>query len=176
MSWFLHLKYYLLTSHYGRINTRFLVLLLLTLHMFPSHPPFYHHNYDIILFRSDSRHCISITICVCVHAELCPTVCDPKDCSAPGSSVWGIFQAKNTGVGSHFLFQGICPTKGLNPHHLCFLHWQADSLPLCHLGSPSLSMSVLFTFKPCSTPWLGEGDGTPLQYSCLENPMDGGAW
>ena len=22
----------------------------------------------------------------------------------------------------------------------------------------------------------GEGDGTPLQYSCLENPMNGGAW
>ena len=22
----------------------------------------------------------------------------------------------------------------------------------------------------------GEGDGTPLQYFCLENPMDGGAW
>ena len=26
------------------------------------------------------------------------------------------------------------------------------------------------------TPILGEGNGTPLQYSCLENPMDGGAW
>ena len=25
-------------------------------------------------------------------------------------------------------------------------------------------------------PNSGEGDGTPLQYSCLENPMDGGAW
>ena len=25
-------------------------------------------------------------------------------------------------------------------------------------------------------PFLGEGNGTPLQYSCLENPMDGGAW
>ena len=24
--------------------------------------------------------------------------------------------------------------------------------------------------------WTGEGNGTPLQYSCLENPMDGGAW
>ena len=27
--------------------------------------------------------------------------------------------------------------------------------------------------------WLqggGEGDGTPFRYSCLENPMDGGAW
>ena len=23
---------------------------------------------------------------------------------------------------------------------------------------------------------IGEGNGTPLQYSCLENPMDGGAW
>ena len=24
--------------------------------------------------------------------------------------------------------------------------------------------------------WSGEGNGTPLQYSCLENPMDEGAW
>ena len=28
---------------------------------------------------------------------------------------------------------------------------------------------------PCSF-FVGEGNGTPLQYSCLENPMDGGAW
>ena len=27
----------------------------------------------------------------------------------------------------------------------------------------------------CSYPSL-EGNGNPLQYSCLENPMDGGAW
>ena len=27
-----------------------------------------------------------------------------------------------------------------------------------------------------SSPLPGEGNGTPLQYSCLENPMDGGAW
>ena len=30
------------------------------------------------------------------------------------------------------------------------------------------------------SPWVrkipGEGNGNPLQYSCLENPMDGGAW
>ena len=30
---------------------------------------------------------------------------------------------------------------------------------------------MLITVTP-----LGEGNGTPLQYSCLENPMDGGAW
>ena len=33
---------------------------------------------------------------------------------------------------------------------------------------------------PCSIPGSGrssgEGNGNPLQYSCLENPMDGGAW
>ena len=33
---------------------------------------------------------------------------------------------------------------------------------------------------PASIPGLGrspgEGNGNPLQYSCLENPMDGGAW
>ena len=31
---------------------------------------------------------------------------------------------------------------------------------------------------PKVSPWLflGEGNGTPLQSSCLENPMDGGAW
>ena len=27
-----------------------------------------------------------------------------------------------------------------------------------------------------SQPVSGEGNGTPLQYSCLENPMDRGAW
>ena len=26
------------------------------------------------------------------------------------------------------------------------------------------------------TTFIGEDNGTPLQYSCLENPMDGGAW
>ena len=29
---------------------------------------------------------------------------------------------------------------------------------------------------PGSGRFLGEGNGYPLQYSCLENPMDGGAW
>ena len=28
----------------------------------------------------------------------------------------------------------------------------------------------------CLGGFCGEGNGTPLQYSCLENPMDGGAW
>ena len=41
------------------------------------------------------------------------------------------------------------------------------SLPLRRKALPSWQNLVAF---------FGEGDGTPLQYSCLENPMDGGAW
>ena len=44
----------------------------------------------------------------------CPTLCDPVDCSLPGSSVHGILQAP-TGVGCHFLLQGIFLTQGSNP-------------------------------------------------------------
>ena len=43
------------------------------------------------------------------------------------------FSGKNTGMGSHFLFQGIFPTQGLT---LCPLLWQTDSLPLSYLRSP----------------------------------------
>ena len=38
----------------------------------------------------------------------------------------------------------------------------------------SLGRSLISSVT-CST-FYGEGNGTPLQYSCLENPMDGGAW
>ena len=48
-------------------------------------------------------------------AQSCPTLCDPMDCSPPGSSVHGILPGKNTGVGCHFLLQGIFPTQGSNP-------------------------------------------------------------
>ena len=37
--------------------------------------------------------------------QSCPTLCDPIDGSPSGSSVRGILQAKNTGVGCHFLLQ-----------------------------------------------------------------------
>ena len=42
---------------------------------------------------------------------------------------------KNTRVGCRALFQRIFQTQGSNP---CLLHWQADSLPLSHQGSPGI--------------------------------------
>ena len=58
------------------------------------------------------------------------------DCSLPGSSVRGISPCKNTGVGCHFLLQGIFLNQGSNLSLLHLLHWQADSLPLRLRGSP----------------------------------------
>ena len=58
------------------------------------------------------------------------------DYSLPGSFVYGMFPGKNTGVDCHFLLQEIFLTQGLNPHLLCLLHWQMDSLPLAPPGKP----------------------------------------
>ena len=35
---------------------------------------------------------------------------------------------------------------------------------------------LVYNLPFLNCPCLGEGNGTPLQYSCLENPMDRGAW
>ena len=80
------------------------------------------------------------TTCACMRAkslQLCPTLCLPMDCSSPGSSVHGDSPGKNTRMGCYFLLQGIFLTEGSNPRPLHLLHWQAGSLPLCHLGSPN---------------------------------------
>ena len=54
------------------------------------------------------------------------------------------FPGRNIVVDCHFLFQGVFPTQGLNLHLLLLLNWQADSLPLHHLGSPFISSDSLY--------------------------------
>ena len=68
------------------------------------------------------------------------------------------------------------------PHFYCSIHacdywlqlWIAQA-PLrqeAHIKhcSTNVGLDSIYSIKG------GEGNGTPLQYSCLENPMDGGAW
>ena len=50
------------------------------------------------------------------------------------------FPGKNTGMGCHFLLQGIFPAQGSILH---LLHWQADSLLQCHMGNPLSCEKIL---------------------------------
>ena len=89
---------------------------------------------------------VCVCVCVCVRARVrarahaliqsCPILCDLMGCyPARLLCLWN-FPGKYTGVGCLFLLQGIFLTQGSSWYLWCLLHWQADSLPLCHRGSP----------------------------------------
>ena len=79
-------------------------------------------------FNNISYHCV-----VRLVAQSCPTLCNPMNCSPPGSSVHGDSPGKNTAVGCHALLQGIFPTQGLNPG---LPHCRQILYHLSHQGSP----------------------------------------
>ena len=51
---------------------------------------------------------------------------------------------------------------------VCYNPWDCKELARLSNWTTTINMDILIH--------IGEGNGTPLQYSCLENPMDGGAW
>ena len=61
-----------------------------------------------ILLTSYSEEKVNVLV-----IQSCPTLCNPMDCSLPGSSVCGILQGNYTRVGCHSL--GDLPNPGLNP-------------------------------------------------------------
>ena len=77
---------------------------------------------------------------LCLVTQLCPTLCDPMDCSLPGSCVHGILQARILEWVAMPSSRGSSLPKDRTPgsnstlSHL--LHWQAGSLPLAPPGRP----------------------------------------
>ena len=65
-------------------------------------------------------------------AQSCPTLCDPMDCSPPGSSVRGIFQGIVLEWIAGSFSGGIFPTQGSN---LGLLHCRQTPYGLSHQGS-----------------------------------------
>ena len=69
--------------------------------------------------------------------QSCPTLCDPRDCSPPASSVHGILQAR--------ILEWVAVPSSRGSSHpgdqtrVSYIswHWQADSLPLVATGKPS---------------------------------------
>ena len=83
----------------------------------------------------------------------CCYCCCPVNRVVSGSSVHGISPGKNTGVGCHFLLQGVFPTQESN---LCLLQWKVDSLPLSHQGSHTMK---IWKLKPQDTLLAGANEG-----------------
>ena len=68
---------------------------------------------------------------MCVLSLSHVQLCDPMGCSPQASSVHGIVRAR--------ILDQVAISYLTQESYLCLfhlLHWQADSLPLCHLGSP----------------------------------------
>ena len=69
--------------------------------------------------------------CVHAHSLSCLTLCNPTDCSPPGSTVHGIFQARIAE------WVAISYSRGSSwPRDWIRISCPADSLPLSHQGSP----------------------------------------
>ena len=72
----------------------------------------------------------SFFCCCCLVDKLCLTLCDPMDCSLPGSSVCGVSQARVLDWVAISFSRG-SSDPGIKPTSLL----QPDSLPLSYLGS-----------------------------------------
>ena len=125
--------------------------------------------------------------------QLCLILCDPMDCSLLGSFVHGISQAQ--------MLEWIAIPFSKGPSQLSdwtwvscisggfFTIWAVGKAPqitynsTIYYGLPwwlRRKACVCSAGDPDSIPGSGtspgEGNGNPLQYSCLENPMYRGAW
>ena len=89
---------------------------------------------------------INTCCCHCLVAQSCLTLCNPMDCSPPGSSVRGISQSRILG-GLPFPPPGDLPDPGMEPVSPASPALQADSLPLSHWGSLKLNLLEKFIFK-----------------------------
>ena len=58
---------------------------------------------------------------LCMRTQLCLILCDSMDCSPPGSSVYGNFQARLLEWVAVSSSRGFFPTQGSNPRLLYFL-------------------------------------------------------
>ena len=91
---------------------------------------------------------------LCLAAQSYQTLCNPMDCSPPGSLVHRDSLGKNIGVGSLSLLQGIFPTQGSSPG---LLHCRKILYQLSHQGSPSyisyMNVKLLSRVRLFGTPW-----------------------
>ena len=95
--------------------------------------------------------------------QSCPTLCDPMDCSMPGSSVHRNSPGKNTWVSCNDFLQGIFPTQGLNSG---LLHCRRILYHLSYQGS-TVRNPVSQSVQSLSRAWLFVTPWTPAYQASL---------
>ena len=107
--------------------------------------------------------------------QSCPTLCDPMDSSPPGFSVHRILQAR--------ILEWVAISFSRSAFYRSWSwpwkwHWG-----FCEEAKKFwLVLLIIYNILLISTEIchiaeeFGGGNGNPLQYSCLENPVDRGAW
>ena len=123
-----------------------------------------HCGFSLLIFLLRIILPLFIIDVLCLVAQSCPTLCDPMDCSPPGSSVHGDFPGKNTGVGLYAFLQGIFPTQGWNPG---LPHCKWIFYYLSHQGSPRILEWVAYPFsrgfsQPRNRIWRRQWQPTPV--------------
>ena len=142
---------------------------------------FLKNNYNVVLV-SGAQHSDSIT-CVCVYCcclvlKSCPTLCDPMDCSPPGSSVHRISQARILEWTAIFSSRISTTEPAGKPVNISIYKYVYIFFRFF-----SIIVVVVLVVQLCLT-LCDPMDGSPpgfsvhgiLQARVLENPMDGGAW
>ena len=121
--------------------------------------------------------------CCAKSLHMCPTLCDPMDCSLPGPSVHGFMQARIQAWVA--LPSSRESSWASNPTGSSCASCSAGGLLTAEPpGKPCLYMQLLnpaanaadMGSMPGSEASPGEGNGNPLQYSCLDKPMERGVW
>ena len=79
--------------------------------------------------------------------QSCPTLCNPMDCSPPGSSIHGGSLGKNTGVGCHALLLRTFPTRGWKPGCNAPATRIATLYQLSHQGSLYDPLLLLYEYS-----------------------------
>ena len=115
---------------------------------------------------------------------MCPTLCNSMDCSLPGSSVHDIFQVR-VWSGLPCPLPGDLPDPGIEPVSFMSPEWAGRFFTTSTTWA-SLVIQTIKNTPAVGETWvrslpgvgrsLGERNGYPVQYSCLENSMKRGAW
>ena len=123
--------------------------------------------------------CVCVSVCVCISCSVVSDSSWSHGTIAHQASLSMGFRGKNTGVGCHFLLQGIFPSEGLNP---CLLQCRWILYCLSHQVSPFLGymkvlkIALLWLYFTCSSSRWNQPPSITHYYMMKPRNFPGGSF